>query len=288
MSIFSIGKAQNYTLVDTGKVWTSTSCGYGWATTCVTNYYKMEQDTVIGSFTYKCVWESGDSGLVNPTWNLQGFMREDSSRKVFYRDLIDNQDSPIYDFGVIAGDTAHLVYGGYQPIAFVVDSTSTIVLQNQTRNVYYLHDPSFSFYQPQTWIEGIGSLNELLVLRAPQVDYSSDLLCFHENDTLKYFNPNYTDCYYNTTGIHEYGSENQISLSPNPTDGKFTIHFLEHSFQGKGTVVVKDVSGKTVWQQEIIANEKAEMDLSQLPSGLYFISITAKGIAPLTGKVAVY
>lgn len=74
-------RAQYYPLVDTGKVWTSTECAYGWSISCDTKYYKLDQDTIIGSFTYKGVWHSSDSGLVNPNWYLQGVMREDAAKK---------------------------------------------------------------------------------------------------------------------------------------------------------------------------------------------------------------
>lgn len=78
-------------------------------------------------------------------------------------------------------------------------------------------------------------------MAAPYVDYESELICFHENDSLHYFNINYTDCYYNTVGLHEYDVDGLISLSPNPTDGKFNIKFPEHFNSDNAVVSVTDI-----------------------------------------------
>lgn len=287
LGISTSGNAQYHQLVDTGRVWTSTSCATNFFNACATNYYKIEQDTVIGSFTYKKVWMSSDSGLVNPTWFMQGCIREDSAKKVYFVNYMDTQEYMIYDFDLTAGDTAHLQYNG-MPVALIVDSISSVLIDNQLRNVFYLRPENSFYFYYQTWIEGIGSLDELLIMRAPQTDYDSDLLCFHENDTLKYYNLNFTDCYYNTLGMPEYKAYNRISLSPNPTDGKFVISFPEHFTYDEAIVSVMDISGKTVASRQITSNEKAEMDLSELPAGLYFVRITGKGFTPMLGKVAVH
>lgn len=289
VSASSTVRAQYYPLVDTGRVWTNTTCGFApFGMACNTQYYKLEQDTVIGSFTYKGVWHSSDSGLVNANWFLQGFMREDAAKKVYYINYNDTQEFLFYDFDLTVGDTAHLGnYGG--PVDIVVDSVSTILISNQLRNVFYLRPTNSSFFlYYQTWIEGIGSLDELLIMAAPYVDYESELICFHENDTLKYFNINYTDCYYNTLGINEYDAQGFVSLSPNPTDGKFTINFPEHFNYDEALVSITDISGKIISENKIVPSENAEIDLSAMPAGIYFVHVTAKGFAPLPGKVAVY
>lgn len=230
---------------------------------------------------------SNDSGLVNPTWALQGVVREDSAKKVYFINYMDTQEYVIYDFDLTVGDTAHLTYNG-MPVSFIVDSITSILVDNQPRNVFHLRPESSFYFYYQSWIEGIGSLDELLIMRAPQTDYASDLLCFHENDTLKYYNPNYTDCYAPIVGLQEIAKQNRIELSPNPTDGKFTIVFPEHFTYDEAVISIADVSGKIVVTRQITSTEKAEMDLTELPAGLYFVRITGKGFAPLLGKVAVH
>jgi hypothetical protein len=287
LGISKAGHAQYYPLVDTGKVWASTMCATNFFNACVTSYFKIEQDTVIGNFTYKKVWKSSDSGLVNPTWHFQGCIREDSAKKVYFVDYQQTQEKLFYDFDIATGDTAHLEYINI-PMDFIVDSTSTVMINNQPRNIFYLRPENSVYFYYQTWIEGIGSLDELLIMRAPQTDYDSDLLCFHENDTLKYYNPNFTDCYYESVGMTEYNAQSRITLSPNPTDGKFTIGFPGQFTYDGATVLITDISGKTVAARQFNPNENAEMDLTELPAGLYFVRVTGKGFLPMLGKVAVH
>jgi hypothetical protein len=289
LGISTSGNAQYHHLVDTGRVWTSTMCGFGpFGMNCTTHYFKIENDTIIGSQNYKGVWTTSDSAMINANWFLQGCIREDSAKKVYYVNHSETQERLIYDFDLTVGDTAHLDYHS-MPADLVVDSMSTVLIDNQSRNVFYLRpsNTTFFFYY-QTWIEGIGSLDELLIMRAPQVDYDSELLCFHENDTLKYYHPNYTDCFFLNTGLKEITQQSRISLLPNPTDGKFTISFPEHFKYDDAIVSIADVSGKVVATRRIISSEKAEMDLSELPAGLYFVRVTGKGFSPMPGKVAVY
>ena len=79
-------------------------------------------------------------------------------------------------------------------------------------------------YYTATWIEGIGSLNGFLTnFYSPNYQGLGDyeLLCFIENDTIKYKNPNYNTCFY-TTVYYKLPKDNsiQVILFPNPVTAK--------------------------------------------------------------------
>jgi len=71
------------------------------------------------------------------------------------------------------------------------------------------------------------------------------------------------------TGIDdELNMEDNLVVYPNPTTGKIKISGIE-----KGEVMVLDVFGRIVKNVEIV-DDKNELDLSILPSGIYYLQMT--------------
>ena len=81
-----------------------------------------------------------------------------------------------------------------------------------------------------TWIEGTGSLfGVLLSGMCLLVGDSPQLLCFSENDTLKYFNPGFSTCYV-VTGTDEKGAlPDAVSVFPNPAEDHLSVSVKEQS-----------------------------------------------------------
>lgn len=80
-------------------------------------------------------------------------------------------------------------------------------------------------------------------------------------------------------GITEQDNSQSIAMYPNPTSGKVLVG----PFNGTANILVSDISGKVVatYAQQ---NETAEIDLSDLSNGMYYITVkTAE--ATLTQKV---
>jgi photosystem II stability/assembly factor-like uncharacterized protein len=78
-----------------------------------------------------------------------------------------------------------------------------------------------------------------------------------------------------TAGITENINENNINISPNPSEGIFNIQLnsIENS-----TIKITNVLGKCVYQN-IYASESIQIDLSVQGKGVYFVSIkTNKGL----------
>jgi hypothetical protein len=70
------------------------------------------------------------------------------------------------------------------------------------------------------------------------------------------------------TGITKFGSNDELSIYPNPTNGRI---FIEVGSQtGPGTLIISDIMGKTILHQEFNAIRQLEIDI-QGPSGMYFL-----------------
>ncbi|HNW99127.1 MAG TPA: T9SS type A sorting domain-containing protein [Bacteroidales bacterium] len=74
------------------------------------------------------------------------------------------------------------------------------------------------------------------------------------------------------TSINEPENENNISIYPNPTDGKFTIDMNE-LIGTDFTFEISDVTGKVVHTEKMpdIANKLWNIDISGLSNGNYFL-----------------
>lgn len=80
-----------------------------------------------------------------------------------------------------------------------------------------------------------------------------------------------------TTGINAGASVfGSLQLSPNPASETVKISFRPvNSF--KGSVRLLDLLGKTIWKSEsdfVAGTNNLELDVSEIPNGLYFIELT--------------
>ena len=73
-------------------------------------------------------------------------------------------------------------------------------------------------------------------------------------------------------GVKEQ-QESKFSLYPNPATDKITIE-LSGMTQG-GNLTIVDIEGQELMQQRI-TQPKTQMDISSLPSGVYFVRVTGE------------
>jgi hypothetical protein len=85
-------------------------------------------------------------------------------------------------------------------------------------------------------------------------------------------------------GIKESNSEDLI-IFPNPNNGSFT---LQHNLQNAISISIKNISGKTVYQQNIkpVNTQKKENINLNLPTGIYFVELQTEQLR-LVKKVVV-
>ena len=200
-------------LVDTNKLWSNlfdTHTGGPPPYYLSTTFIKFSGDTVINGTYFKKVLATKDSLLSN--FFNAGYIHEDSMNKVLYYSPYYSSIRLLYDFNAKVGDTIDIGYS--TPIPLVVDTVDSIFIYNQylKRMVLSLHGSS-----GEQWIQGIGSLCGVLNSGAYfTVGAFHELLCYYENDTLKYSNPAYTNCYYNTVGVNNiFPVKHEVCLYPN-------------------------------------------------------------------------
>ncbi len=267
--------AISQTLVDTNKLW-STVIHRLPSFTIITEYIKIEQDTIIDLENYKKVFRSTDE--FQTSWLPYGYIRETIDKEVYYRTDTSLQESLIYDFGANINDTLYIAgitsFGSnwyFNSMQFIVCEIDSILIGGNYKRQFHMN-PIFGDTMGcgiERWVEGIGSLSGLLHFTNGTVGGDSfDLLCFSENDTLKYQNPSYNSCYI-LTNVEDAGKAlSNISIFPNPTTGLITIEA-----DGIKRIEVLDITGKNLTGFENLLGLK-KIDLIQEPQGIYFIKIT--------------
>lgn len=238
-----------------------------------------------------------------PSQKFLGFLREDSAnQKVYFYDQFSyptpNLDSErlLYDFDIDVGDTVDIFYRAAenntkQPISLVVDSIgfgdkfndgllgpfSMPPLIDDSARVFNLQPvgptPTNHSERSITWVEGVGSVaGPMRSGMAGGLYLKYDLVCFHQNEQLEYYsvsNPNFDSDSCVAFVSLEAAEKKSYHIYPNPTVESFII---EHnhpiaSFQ------IYNTKGQMVDQAQEVKDTKLEINLADLPKGIYFIRL---------------
>lgn len=213
--------------------------------------YRFGADTLVEGRKYQIVehrrhsyfdYESGRLRYHENTFQTFGFIRVDTSSKVFFRplhqistgqyfELPKDQDHLLYDFNVEVGDTVFWKTGTGK----IVTSIDTIRLDNGVRRkqIVFGRMPGWEF-DNDLWIEGIGSSKGLLgsrVIRKSAPGPFVNVTCsYDDQETMEYDYwareavsslGSYLKC---TTGLYappkeEYSTKETLAVFPNPTNG---------------------------------------------------------------------
>lgn len=233
-------------------------------------------DTTINSILYKKIFRIPDP-LVQQDPYFTGAIREDSTKKVYIWSNSTNSDKLLYDFNLTLGDSFVTTNLWNCPIQVTVDTLDTIVLLNGELRKRYVFSPGIM--GTDIWIEGIGSDGGLFgVGGVCFTDFSFGLLCFREDDILKYIYPYFNTCYY-PVGIEEPSPDMVAHPFPNPTRG--SVSLLDLNELSSTRLTVYNILGA---KMDIPETTGTGIDLSSSPDGVYFLRIeTENGI--VTKKV---
>jgi len=81
-----------------------------------------------------------------------------------------------------------------------------------------------------------------------------------------------------TTEIHELSNTLDISVFPNPSDGKFRIETNKKQLvKGNDYIAIYNLSGNRIYFPGFTSQSPNEIDLSAFPKGIYFVNIYAEG-----------
>ena len=252
-------------IVDTNKVWSIIDEYTAGGGQPYSQFIKFTTDTLIGSYNYKKVLRSSDS--TQTVWSHIGFIREDSTAKVYY---MNNSylEGLIYDFNVNINDTINI----YNPLV-CFDSSNMVCIVEQIDSIFIYNNYRkqihiLSAFGSEVWIEGIGSNRGILYTNQCIVGNLFKLLCFYENDTLLYQNPLYPYCYYptNTNDYLDNKTKKEFIIYPNPAYNKIYVECdtkLENIY-----LEIYNIWGQ-IEKKLKINNEVIYLDES-LKDGLYF------------------
>jgi len=164
--------------------------------------YGIFGDTIINTLLFHKLYIENnsvpDTIMTINNSSLIGAIREDSLKKIYFYNISCSSvptDSiyKLYDFSLNVGDTIKFNNHTYSfPYSyFVVDSIASVMVDKQYRKQYFFSESDDS------WIEGIGSIRSLLstITPYPTCYCVYEMICYKNNDTIFYVNPNYNNCY---------------------------------------------------------------------------------------------
>ncbi len=260
------------------------------------NYTIATEDTVILSDTiyniYRCdemyseVGCGGFQGFPGDFRNYDKYMRESDDRsKLYFRTSLSNTEILLMDLNLEVGDTVDTktwIWDGvsYNDTAIVVDS---VYYHNDMKHIRTNYYTSFkrpytsdNIYDTLKFIEGIGPSfgityipSVMLAVNGSYFTYT--VICYYRDEISEYRKiPNEWSCY-----VRWWMNINDVdnisaTIYPNPIKDKVFITNLtaeEHTIKiiSQMGIVVKCI---TTYGSEI------EIDLKELPSGVYNIVIT--------------
>ncbi|MBA2408092.1 MAG: T9SS type A sorting domain-containing protein [Chitinophagales bacterium] len=222
--------------------------------------------------------------------NIVGAIREDSSKKVWFRALYNSftvggfptmqtfpQDTDIliYDFNLQVGDTVD--WKAYSQVVEAIDSIQ--LLNTDWRKIYQFDWGDF-------WIEGIGSnLGLFGAYNGPPFEGGYELLCFKKDSILLYENLGYmaSSCDQTYLGIGETESS-LLSIFPNPAND-FIIFDLS-AFQHENLkLTIFTSKGQTALMQNTDHSAIIKISTNQLRgNGLYFYTLSIGQNKLVSGK----
>ena len=272
--------AISQTLIDVNKKWNTIIKGppYNPFPTEFTETIKIGQDTIIDTFTYQKVLRSTEE--FPATWDVYCFIRETINKEIFIRTDTSTQEYLLYDFSAVENDT--LIITGIESITsnwgfytdtMVVSSLDSIYIAGKYRNRINLGG--------EQWIEGIGSMTGILHNFFGLVGGNwFELVCFSENDTLKYQNQSYSSCYNDNTSSKDILKEIDVLVYPNPFTDNLVV-----SVNGENEFLFEmfDISGVKIYSEKV--NAINVFDFSEIASGFYIYRISENFKIIKSGKI---
>jgi len=243
------------------------------------NYY-FGGDTLINSSLHiKIMRDSvvlqgigGPSCLLDPWASFTGYlgaMKHDSiANKVFLVWPNTNNDTLIYDYNLVVGDTIKgLLTNGCNMVISTVDS---LLIGNQYRRRWNFITCNEG---PGYIIQGIGSDNGLIESINSSGFCYSDLVCVKDSK-MTFFTSNVSStygCQLIVTKFNELKKEKIVHFYPNPFSTSTT--FRTDKLLNNVSLIAYNSLGQVVKQMNNLAGHSIIFKRDNLPSGLYFIRI---------------
>jgi hypothetical protein len=183
--------SQNF--ISENKVWSIVSEGGMEQPWIRTISCKFSGDTTVQQTHYKKLYISEDEQKMDWKLNSLWLERNDSIFKYW---PWTSETKLVYDFNITEKDSFRID----EFLTLYVDSVRVKEWGGKMRKHWYFVGVEHYSSKTTLWIEGVGNKNNFT--RSSEVGITggtSSILCFEENDQLVYQNPQYNDCYINSS-----------------------------------------------------------------------------------------
>ncbi len=257
--------------------------------------YTIEGDTTFNGFQHSII-----SHYYTPktTPSHQLYLREDSLNRIVYMADYLGNDSILYDFNLLPGDTFQkslTLNGGYAQL--ILDSISndinsiplisgSICTSIDSINTNLSPLKIFHF-DKDVWIEGIGSIRDLIY---NDHECFKNLTCHFDQNTNKDFfisvgyGSNYLsdECVTDISLGIESSNNSTIIISPNPTTGRFSVNLDKVKQDVKATLT--NSLGQVILTQQFESTNIINLVIDA-PAGIYFLQLELNNSETKTIKV---
>lgn len=269
-------KAQTYVpFIENSKIWSVANILYyypipGYRIITTQSYQFMNDTTSWNGKTYQTLYGT-TSNPEQGNWNEDFWYgyREDNM-KVYKSEIYSDVEELIYDFSLTVGDSVYVdsVYYSYN-FTHVI-SVDSVLINGSFRKRIQFDDP------PEVWIEGMGSLQSPFnpIRWCMQMGAETLLLCVNDSTGNLYMNPEYNNCYLDTTITHqkEYGSGcSEVIIRSNPMHESAVIYtgtnkteFTSYNLYNSSGLLVRE---------EMIRNVEFTLYRRNLPAGIYLLQL---------------
>lgn len=257
-------------------------------------YYVLalfNEDTMINSIEYHKLYVLYDTIISKENAAYVGAIREDSTRKVYYKgesfhifipdsQLNENGELQLYDFSVDIGDTIHHAMFIRTGDFLVVSEIDTVEFLTGKRRVIH-----FEKYGWVRWIEGIGNDMGLLYSSGDRLTDGSGnaLICFRINDTVSFLRKTSDDCFGYTTSVMEREKKSGPAVYPNPVTGNSKLEIPLSSV----VLQIYNFNGSMIIRSHVKGMEYYTINSSRFNPGLYFFKILTTNDKIITGRFVV-
>ena len=254
-------------------------------------YYEIENEN--GSITYQYLYQAGDTIVQDePTHILVRIntlydkdLHEEMTHeyvyerdgKIYWWNKTLEEFTVLYDFGAVEGDEWEIKVGN-ESLVMHVDWTENIDYEGRPCRLLHVSDAEGLF--SGDIVSGIGHLTSFFPERLMDDGDGfrvEGLRCYWVEDELV-FKIGDEDCdaiYSEVHGLEENGpstGSGTLTVYPNPTNGVLFVETHGRASLSNQTYRITNLMGQTLLTGQITA-ETQQIDVTNLPKGMYFISI---------------
>lgn len=250
----------------------------------------LQGDTLIDNILFHTLWVSVGDTLI-PTILPFGAIREED-KKIYYigntmLGLNTYEVVLLYDFSKQVGDTIrHDLYNENGKYSVVLNIDSVPISDKYRKR--YVVDNNWFYHNPDTIIEGIGSVKNGLLGHISDITTCGhhywEHICFKQNNEILYINPNYNSCEpIFLKNRFKQMHVSQIKIYPNPLNKGEIARFKNTFFD---LFEIFDSQGICIKEFKIERLQQFELNTNNLAPGIYIYQLSNK-VFNTSGKILI-